>query len=110
MNDLTNVPATGLFAQLYNKLEAIEKKQDEQTEAIHHARITMVHMEERQVNIHERLTSDAGRIDGHDNRIASLEKSRDKVNTILGMIAAAWSTLLAFGAWLWANFPPKWKP
>jgi hypothetical protein len=110
MNDLMNVPSGGLFAQLYNKLEAIEKKQDEQTKAIHDARIAMVRMEERQITEHDRLTSGAGRIDDHDNRIESLEKSRDKVNTILGMIAAAWSTLLAFGAWLWSNFPPKWKP
>lgn len=106
MNDMMQVPSGGLFAQLYNKLEAIERKQDDQAEKFNEAKVAIVRMEERQVAIHERLTSDAGRIDGHDTRIESLEKSRDKVNTILGMIAAAWTTIIAFAAWLWQNLPP----
>jgi len=104
MNDM--IPSgNSSFARLWDKLDAIERKQDEQAEAFHQANLSMVRMEERQVTIHERLTSDAGRITSHDSRIESLEKSRDKMNTIVGMIITAWTSLVGVAAWVWANLP-----
>jgi len=100
----------GLFAQLVRKLDAIETKQDRMAEQHHSATLAMVRVEERQKSIADQLEKGAISFKDQDTRIESLEKSRDKVNTVIGVLTGLWTSLTAFGMWLYANISFTIKP
>jgi chromosome segregation ATPase len=95
---------SGLFGQLARKLDAIDAKQDSLSEQYHQAVVAMTRMEERQKMIHTKLIDGKNTFSEHNGRLDSLERSRDKLNTIIGVLTGLWTMLAGFCAWIYANF------
>lgn len=101
---------SGLFAQLARKLDAIDAKQDNLSEQYHQTVVAMTRMEERQKVMHSGMLEGKDRFSKHDGRIESLEKSRDRLNTIWGVLAGLWASAIGFGVWIYSNFTITPKP
>lgn len=101
---------SGLFSQLARKLDAIDAKQDALSDQYHDAVVAMTRMEERQKAIHEKLLNGSETFTDHKGRIESLEKSRDKLTTIVGILMGLWTTLISACVWVYANFTITPKP
>lgn len=93
--------AENIYGTLMQKLDLIVDRQSELA-------VNVARMDERQALIHKRLTFGDTKIADHDDRIESLEKSRDKAKTAIGMLVAAWTGLVSFGTWLYNNFTFRW--